>query len=357
MSRNKIEMSTYIFSRIHQSASAENSTYIADDKIRWLARKDENDLTIMTDADVNVLVLGAKTFVASIKNGSENYLCFSGLAIPEQLPLNLSEIEPTPGIFSCVVFTANLSATATAAQAKDILEQQYRGQEGYNGHELNDIISLFPKLYFVKANESLNYPYFNSLERVAGAYISAGYISDPLEVNDDLKLRLRSLFEAGADTIPFALPLQGLLSYNWSSLFLDLYRCLEQLYTVLKLKSLVSKLPYEGTLAELAYLLEDELSWRPKEQDALASILAHSTEETRLRILCAFNLDTSQSTEYSPSKCASIIYKMRNSHVHFRPAMKAEKKSVSQWNEIIIAMCDVVDDVYEKLGTDFLIER
>ncbi|MGK8678508.1 hypothetical protein [Serratia marcescens] len=110
-------------------------------------------------------------------------------------------------------------------------------------------------------------------------------------------------------------------------------------------------------MADLAYLLEDELSWRPKEQDALASILTHSTEETRSKILSAFKFDVSKLTEYSASKCAANIYKLRNSHVHFRPAMKAENKSSEQWNEIVIAMCDAVDDVYEAIGIDFLTDR
>lgn len=357
MSRNKIEMSTYIFEKIHESASALDSMYIADNKSRWLARKDDDDLHLMINAEVNILILGAKTLAVSIKNGSDNYFCFSGLVIPEQLPVNLSEIEPTPGIFSCVVFTANLPALATAAQARDILEQQYHGQEGYVGHEINEIAPLFPKLYFVKANENISTAYLNNLERVAGAFIAAGYVSHPLEVNNNLKSRLLSLFEAGAETIPFGLPLQGILSYNWPSLFLDLYRCLEQLYTVLKLRNLVTKMPYKGALADLAYLLEDELSWRPKEQDALASILTHSTEQTRSKILSAFKFDVSELKEYSASKCATSIYKLRNSHVHFRPAMKAESKSGEQWNEIVIAMCDAVDDVYEALGREFLIDR
>lgn len=357
MSRNKIEMSKYIFARIHESASSVDSMYIADNEIRWLARKDDDDLNLMINAEVNVLILGAKTFAVSIKNGSDTYFCFSGLVVPEQLPANLSEIELTPGLFSCVVYTANLPALATAAQARDILEQQYSGQEGYGGHEIDEVAPLFPKLYFVKANENISTNYLNNLERVAGAFISAGYVSYPLEVNDNLKLRLLSLFEAGAETIPFALPLQGILSYNWPSLFLDLYRCLEQLYTALKLKSLVTKLPYQGALADLAYLLEEELSWRPKEQDALASILSHSTEGTRSKILSAFKFDVSELTEYSASKCAANIYKLRNSHVHFRPAMKADNKSGEQWNDIMIAMCDAIDDVYEALGVEFLIDK
>ncbi|MGK8678507.1 hypothetical protein [Serratia marcescens] len=198
MSRNRIEMSTYIFNKIHESASDLDSMYIADNKGRWLAPKDKDDLNLMSNAEVDVLTLGAKTFAVSIKNGSDNYFCFSGLVAPEQLPVNLSEIEPTPGMFSCVVYTAKLPALATAAQARDILEQQYDGQEDYGGHQISEIAPLFPKLYFVKANVNISTNYLNDLYRVAGAFIVAGYISHPLEVNDNLKSRLLSLFQAGA---------------------------------------------------------------------------------------------------------------------------------------------------------------
>ncbi|HBC8110644.1 TPA: hypothetical protein ACUB1K_003539 [Klebsiella michiganensis] len=354
MARNKIKISQYIFKSIHDSASAQDSTYLADSNARWLTPKDSQDLTLMMDAEVEVLTLGKKIHVVSIKHEQDTYFCFIGLTIPERLPSELDEIESTPGLFSCVIYCVGLQAIATPSQARDVLEQQYRGQEGYNGHELKDITILFPDLYFVKANGIVNTSYLNNVERVAGAFIASGYDSNPLDINNDLKLRIQTLFEAGEDTIPYSLPLQGLLSYNWQSLFLDLYRCLEQLYTALKLKSLVAKITYQGTLADLAYLLEDELSWRPKEQDALASILAHSSEATRIKIHAAFLVNIADITDFSASRCASFIYKLRNSHVHFRPAMKAETKKTDEWNGIILAMCDAVDEIYGSLGKDFL---
>lgn len=216
---------------------------------------------------------------------------------------------------------------------------------------------LFPKLYFIKVIAESGAPYLKQLDRVAGTYLAAGYPGHPLEIDQNLRLRLVALFEAGAETIPFSLPLQGLLAYSWPALFLDLYRCLEQLYTTLKMKSLVEKIPHTGSLADLAYLLEEELQWRPREQEALNSILALSTEETRGKIFSAFKIETSEGADYSPSTCAKSIYKLRNSHVHFRPAMKAEFKPSGQWNEIVIAMCDAVDDVYEAIGFEFLRDR
>jgi len=357
MSRNKIKMSRYIFDQIHSSALAHDPHYLADQNKRWLARKDEEDLRLMVNAEVKVLALGARTFAISIENGDDRYYCFSGLAIPDQLPTNLDEVEPTPGLFACVVYCAELKSLGTASQARDILEQQYGGQDGYIGHELSDITPLFPTLHFAKVRTGVDAPYLEILERVVGAYIAAGYPGHPLEIDDRLRSRLLTLFEAGADTIPFSLPLQGLLSYSWPSLFLDLYRCLEQLYTAPKLKGLVEKIPHRGSLAELAYLLEEELSWRPKEQDALASILALSSNDTRSKILSAFEFDVADLTDYPSIKCAKAIYKLRNSHVHFRPAMKAETKPSNQWNEIVIAMCDAVDDVYDVLGVEFLKDR
>ncbi|UVC28807.1 hypothetical protein [Pantoea sp. SOD02] len=350
-------MSKYIFDKIHESASLQDPMYTSDDHARWLVRKDQADIDIMSDAEVKFILLGVNKLVATIKYENENYFCFSGLGEAVNLPANLEEIESTPGLFACVIYCAQLKSFATASQARDALEQQYRGVDEYSGHALEQIEDLFQKLYFAKANIDASSTYLNNLDRVAGAYIASQYLSHPLEINYNLRSRLITFFEAGDETIPFNLPLQGILSYNWPSLFLDLYRCLEQLYTVIKLKSLVEKLPYNGALAELAYLLEDQLSWRPKEQDALASILSSSNEATRSKVISAFNPDTQSGMEYSASKCAAHIYKLRNSHVHFRPAMKAETRSTEQWNEIVIAMCDMVDEVYEALGNEFLKNR
>ncbi|WNI61738.1 hypothetical protein RIK65_12995 [Enterobacter asburiae] len=347
-------MSKYIFSNIHLAAAAHDPNYESDDKIRWIEGKDADDLNLMSEADVKVLSLSARTFTVSITNGEDKYFCFCGLTLPPALPTNLEEIDATPGLFACVVFCSKLESNATSSQARDILEQQYLHQDGYNGHDLSAIMNLYPSLYFLKEKDKNSTPYLNNLERVTGAFITSGYTTHPLAINEIVIARLLTLFEAGEETIPFKLPLQGILSYNWPTLFLELYRCLEQLYTVLKLKSLVQKMPYTGALAELAYLFEEELAWRPKEQDALASILAYATDLSRSNILSAFGVDTSTMSEFSSSKCASFVYKLRNSQVHFRPAMKSTELPITQWNSIVLAMCDIVDEVYKALGSDFL---
>ena len=350
-------MSRYIFDKIQSSASAQDTEYLTDNKDRWISRKDDYDLELMANATVNNLVLGAKTFVASIKHKDDTYFCFSGLAIPEKLPTGLEETELTPGLFSCVVFCAELQANCTAAQARDVLEQQYRGQPEYDGHSLDQITPFFPAMQLVKLNCNADVIYTKNIDRVAGIYLALGYTEYPLAIDSELKSRLISFFETGAETIPFNLVVQGLLSYSWQTLFLDLYRCLEQLYTVKKLQALVSKIPHNGSLANLAYILEEELSWRPKEDSALASILASTSNETRRKVLSAFEAETDELTEHSPTKCANYIYKLRNSHVHFRPAMKATSRTSQQWNKIILAMCDAVDDIYNDLGEDFIRER
>lgn len=75
-----------------------------------------------------------------------------------------------------------------------------------------------------------------------------------------------------------------------------------------------------------------------KEQDALASILAHSSEATRIKIHAAFLVNIADITDFSASRCASFIYKLRNSHVHFRPAMKAETKKLTN-GMVLFSLC------------------
>lgn len=347
-------MSSYIFDRIHAAALASDPLYVGDQHPRWLARKSDEDSQLMADADLQFLPLGLKAFIVSIKFGVDSYYCFCGLPVSEELPHGLLEAEVTPGLFACVINVAEVPSNATASQARDILEDQYRGRDNYNGHELAEVEALFPVLRFSKVSESFEAPYLDSLERVAGAYVAAGYPGHPLEINKELRSSLISLFEGANDTVPFHLPLQGILSYTWPALFLDLYRCLEQLYSAPRLIELVSKVSHKGPLADLAFILEDVLTWRPKEEEALGGVLDRTSDSTKLLILDAFTPGVKELPDKSAEKCAKHIYRLRNSHVHFRPAMKAEHKTSGQWNDIVFAMCEAVYEAYEKLGVGFL---
>lgn len=353
MSRNRKDMSAAIFLRIDVAASEKDPEYVADANFRWIARKDAADAQLMAEAKVTSLPLGMRTMAASVEHGGKRIFCFSGLPIPSEAPLGLVEIDATPGLFASVVFETDLRAQTTAAQARDVLQEQHHGIEGYNGHDLMSIMGLFPELRFFEASAQIEVPYIQSLERVTGSYVSRGYPGYPLNLETLTLVRLTELFEAGPDTVPYHLPLQGIFSYNWPALFLDLYRCLEQLYSAPRLSILSKNVVHNGSLADLSLILETTLSWRPREEESLSAIFEKTSEGTRKSLISAI-CEANSVLDPTGEKCAAHIYKLRNSHVHFRPALQAPQLETRHWNIIIQAMCDAICESYEHFGTYFL---
>ncbi len=352
MSRNRVEMSGKLFRKLQTAALADDPDFPDDLHARWIKRKSEEDSTLMAEAKVGILPLGMLSLCASIEHFGEKYFCFAGLPLPDELPVGLEPIDPTPGLFACVVVEGDMPANASAARVRDLLEGQHKDVEGYIGHELEDIMPLFPKLSFFRLDDPSQI-YATKVERVAGAYIAKGYPGYPLPLSSETIAALGSLFDSGPDTIPHHLPLQGLLSYNWPAFFLDLYRCLEQLYSAPKLAVLKNQVTHAGSLSDLALLLENILAWRPREEDSLALLLEKIPMEAREGLISAI-CEGEQTPEATAAKCATHIYRLRNSHVHFRPAMKASAIAPAQWDRIVRAMVRAVSEVYTEYGEAFL---
>jgi len=353
MSRNRKQMSTDIFDRIHAAAFANDENYVADSHPRWIARKDDVDADLMANAEIRVLPLGMQIFSMSVSYKTKRFFCFSGLPKPAEVPVGLSPVDATPGLFACAVVLGDMPAIASAAQVLDAIGQQYHGIDGYYGHDLSDILLFFPEISFFEVSDGVDENYLLNLERVAGSYVSRGYQKRPLDLNPNTLKKLVELFEGGPDAIPYHLPLQGVMSYSWPSLFLDLYRCLEQLYSAPRLANLIEKVHHDGSLSDLARILENVLSWRPREEESLATLLNKLSRTARESLISSFFVGQTDLSEATGEKCASYVYKLRNSHVHFRPAMSADKISSYQWNSIISAMCDAVIEVYLEMGGSF----
>lgn len=70
--------------------------------------------------------------------------------------------------------------------------------------------------------------------------------------------------------------------------FLDIYRSIEQLYSAPKIERLAAKFSINCALSDLAEALESFISWRPKEEKALALLLGEVSQPVRASIVNAF---------------------------------------------------------------------
>jgi hypothetical protein len=351
VSRNRKRMSKELFDSITAYAVQLDQQFPIDAGDRWIRRLSDADADLMSKADVTALPLNMATSVVRIAYGDDLYYSLNGFSISDEFPDGLLLTESTLGLFSTSILAAKIQPNATAAQVRDILEYQSSLVDGYEGHDLSVIEGLFPKLIFLRAGRK--YEYTSSLERVAGSCLTRSYDGAPLAISRVTLRKLETLFQIAPEATPLLLPLQGLLSFTWQSIFMELYRCIEQLYSVPRLLALTKDWKYDKSLHKLSVLVETALGWRPKEDDALRDLLEKGNAELLPIVVGALARAGEQPPEVSAESAARRIYKLRNSCVHYRPTTQETPRADAEWDAIISVMADCVVDLYDKLGRDF----
>lgn len=345
-------MSEEIFLQLFERGLTLDESFPVDFNARWIKPLSSDDANLMAKADVSSIKLSLINAAALIRHKEATYFGVSGFDEPTELPPGLSRIEITPGLFSCFATALKLDSSATAAKIRDTVEGFSGAQEDYQGHDLNDILQLFPNILFYNVDNT--YIYSKSIERILGSYLSRGYGGAPLRLKPHSRTNFANFFEEGPDLAPYALPLRGLLSFSWSGLYLELYRCIEQLYATPKVLRLTERWNSPLNIYEISKLLEDVLAWRPKEDEALELLFKELNPELCIAVQSAFRTQKFEDASRAPhAKAAKRIYALRNACVHFRPATKVGEVSDVQWNEITVFMLQAVRQLYDRFGVRF----
>ena len=308
----------------------------------------------MAKGDARTLVISRQVRLVRTSFKGETFFCIFGLTEPEQLPLGLELADATPAIFTVGVLEARIQPTSSvsASDIRDAIEGDFVGSSDYQGHELADIARLFPRVsvYRVAQHE----PYLQSDQRVLGALLARSYADGPIQILGPTIEKLWSTFESGSKFIPYQNLVQGLMAISWEHLFLETYRCLEQLYAEPRVSALRGQWHSKLSLRELAAMLERHLSWRPKEDEALSKIIA-SCDVACVASLCnAFGMNEPLENLTARAEAASRkVYDLRNNVVHYRPIHEVIKKTDAEWDSVVLALLDVVNQVYESRGAPF----
>ena len=123
-----------------------------------------------------------------------------------------------------------------------------------------------------------------------------------------------------------------------------LYRCFEAIYSVRACNKLGHSLGLSKPWQEISRTLEVDLSWRPREQPSLSTLLVPVKSDTLAEILQAIGLNE---TEPTSEKVASAIYDLRNRLVHFRPGMQLKPaKGDLNWSGLYKGMIAALEETY-----------
>jgi len=357
-------MNKSIFDLLLLRAEQEGVVIQNADKSRFIAKIAEADSLLLSDAELNPLLLGRRSRLVQVKHGTELYFCLFGVSGLELLPEGMENIPLTPALFTCAVLEGKVLPIATGSEIKDAIESDFRGVMGYGGHDVTVIATLFPTVLVYKGNS--DYEYQHNIQRVMGSFLVRALDDLQIELEEATVNSLVGFFEAGSHHIPFEILLRGIMSVTWEGLFLDAYRCIEQIYSCIKVSSLRSDWASGRPLRELAELLESHLAWRPKEDDALASILERCDPVVIKDACSLLNVPLDETVmangqevvrvrtdEKLARSVAKNIYAIRNNLVHYRPVHELVKKSDGEWNAIVRLMLKLVRESYELFGPSF----
>lgn len=344
--RNLIDMSKDIFDRLISHAKSENVIILNVDTPRFIKRLDDNDANLMARAEASALVVTRQIKLVQIDWEGKTFFSFFGLSSNDDYPSGIEEVDLTPGTFAVSVLQGNAHPIADVYKIQNIIEEP-----GTDGFDLEYILNLFPTIYLYQV--SVSHDFHHSKDRLLGSMLSKTYLDGPILLAPNTINLLSEIFESGSKFIPFRNLMQGLLAISWENFFLEIYRCIEQLYSVPSVKKLSEDTGSTLALYDLAYLLDEHLSWRPKEDLALGKVIEFCDEAT---ISSAFRALTSRAQESHENECSATarqIYKLRNSIVHYRPDTSTIIKTDDEWNEIICAMLEIVRQIYDKQGQNF----
>ncbi|WP_125954907.1 hypothetical protein [Novosphingobium sp. MD-1] len=342
-------MSQALFGRLMASAEQAGTPIDAPDKGRWIKKRDDADIAVMAKAESQSLVLGRHSRTLMVSLDESRYYLMAGFRLSIAVVDGFELCDLTPGLFALAVLELDLDPVASAATIRDALEGRYNGVAGYNGHDLEEISNLFPDILCFRADN--NFSFTEDIVRSVGSYLAHTYEHGALPISKETRNSLARIFETGNKHLPYALILQGMLSFSWQSFYLEVYRCIENMYPLSRLKRLSSSFPTNIPLRDLAILLEKELAWRPREEEALAAILRECSSST-LKALHAAMCATSPPNDLHAAS-AKLVYSTRNELVHFRPRLPTLAKDDDTWDAQVRALVDCLDEIYGACGDVF----
>ena len=151
---------------------------------------------------------------------------------------------------------------------------------------------------------------------------------------------------------PFHLLFRMLTETRGDAAFLDVYRCIEQLFPLPKIAALTADLGVTLPAMKVARSLETHLGWRRPEIDSLIQITSNGPPALTKRLQQFFHIDVGVSDP--AASVARAIYDLRNRCVHFRPLQAMEiDAEPPDWIALVDMLLELVQFLYRENSQSF----
>ena len=298
--------------------------------------------------DERLIVTRVKT--ALFEFNDEKYFAAIGFQNQEEIDTieAIEFIDMNAGILTALLYELEVPLIQRTSYLEIVNEIFYEQSDDEDGIDFNCVSKFFEPLCIYKIHE--NSPFIEqgsvNLTRLSGFYIlknaqliSLGFLPSTLE-------KFEKIFCEGSEAIPYDNLLLSLVSISWRHSFLDIYRCIERLFCVPALEDFHIKLQIKNSLLQFSADIEEHIDWRPKEKESLNKLFKQSPKE----VIDSLKEIKSIVDGTEEGKYGELIYKIRNSIVHFRPANQNILSSLKDrhWDIIINSSLSIVEYLYGK---------
>lgn len=352
MSRNMIEANKYIFGELADFVKANQTDVVIDrQKKRCIETNDEDKEWLKSLNIINDKYYILPNFqTASFQYDGNDY--FVTIGVQEYLENDREEViqllELNAGIVTALLSELKISVDKKVDPYQIIEEIFYPSEDEMILYNFSKVKDFFEPIFVYKIPKNSTFLSLDkiNISRISGFYTVKSSQLISLNFSPNTLNEFEKLFIEGSQNIPYESLLSSLVSVSWKYSFLDVYRCIERLFPISALEDLHKKLNIVYSLLNFADDIESYIGWRPKENGALNKLINYSPKIAR-QMLCQIKGDIKGIEE---AKLGDFIYKIRNSIVHFRPAIQpiTSKLDDNNWNRLIHSCLLVIEYWYAK---------
>ncbi|KAB2913219.1 MAG: hypothetical protein F9K23_17845 [Bacteroidetes bacterium] len=273
----------------------------------------------------------------------DEYFVVTGFSIPDNIPQALMPCSLNPGLFVGVIYEFELPVLKNISndQLVQNILSQHKNLVGYEGHELNDLLKIFPNIFVMKISGQYLYSTNQRKhQQLIAHYLSINKKFINLPFSNDTLEAISNLVLLDSKILKYENIIQALLSFQFKFAFLDLYRCIEMLYQIVYINEPYNNIfSKKGSITKLEFLekIEFSLNWRPNERNTLNKIFEETPGEYKKRIKIA-----AQAIDGQAKANSNWLYDLRCSIVHLKANHREFELTPYQWDKIILGTVDML---------------
>lgn len=378
MANEMITVNRKIFSRLEELLPKDNSTYPllkkGEHAIRYIDSGESDSFAkdiIKTSKFENTIKTFDKSVIFVVSYFKIKFLIITGdcdCTIPFMKNINpfndpdliTQNFKFNPGI-NCILFSnENFPRNVDMEKSYLLMDNVFSDdKEGIiNGKfELQEISQFYSDFGIWEIaedyTENINQ---NLLLAIFSNYVLSNEKGINLEFSKKTKENIKFLTEDSPIDLIGGNIYRALTSMEWKHSFLELYQCIEYLFPIPYIKDLSKNIGSSHLFTELYTRAENDLKWRPKEEEALNKLIKaiedKSSFDDMLALLIRINGTGPNNEENNVGFVSKAIYQIRNSIAHFRNSKNKISYEDPEWDEIIEKLCLLIYDIYSLLSIE-----